>query len=213
MQRLAIYGAGGFGRELACLVRAINEITPTWEMMGFFDDGLPAGTITRYGEVLGGLSAVNSYREPLAVAISIATPEIVRALVQKIDNGNVYFPNIIAPNVNFFDPDSVKIGAGNVIFFGCRISCDVVIGNYNIMNGSVSLGHDATLGSFNVLGPSVRISGNVAVGDENFFGVGAIVLQGKRVGSRTRIGANSVVMRNTRDNSLYVGNPAKLISV
>ena len=36
---IAIYGAGGLGREIACVLKKINMVTPTWNLLGFFDDG------------------------------------------------------------------------------------------------------------------------------------------------------------------------------
>ena len=32
---IAIFGAGGFGREVACLLRKINAVEPTWNFVGF----------------------------------------------------------------------------------------------------------------------------------------------------------------------------------
>ena len=40
MKDIAIYGAGGFGREVACLLRRINEQAPKWNLIGFFDDDI-----------------------------------------------------------------------------------------------------------------------------------------------------------------------------
>ena len=210
---LIIYGAGGFGREIACLVKAINKDNQKWNFIGFIDDGIEPRLNNRYGTVLGGLSMLNSYPNKVAVVFSIASPYILQALVSSITNPLVSFPNIIAPNVNIFDEEAFSIGKGNVLFFGCRISCDVQIGDFNLFNGFVSLGHDVTMGSFNVLGPSARVSGNSTVGDSNFFGVQSIVLQGMKIGDHTRIGPNSVVIRNTKSNSLYYGNPAKLVKL
>jgi sugar O-acyltransferase (sialic acid O-acetyltransferase NeuD family) len=213
MEDILIYGAGGFGREIACLLKAINEVEPIWNFIGFIDDGVKAGHDNRYGTVLGNRDFLNNYSKRVAVAISIASPSVLQMLVAKITNKNVWYPNIIAPNVRLFDPESVTLGEGNLIFFGCRLSCDVSIGNFNLFNGAVSLGHDVKMGDYNVLGPSTRISGDTKVGDQNFFGVQAIVLQGLNIGNNTRIGTNSVVMRNTKDNALYFGNPAKRVSV
>lgn len=53
MKDIAIYGAGGFGREVACLLRRINEQAPQWNLIGFFDDDITLiGTQNEYGEVL-----------------------------------------------------------------------------------------------------------------------------------------------------------------
>jgi len=210
---LIIYGAGGFGREIACLINAINKVEKQWDLVGFIDDGIEIGTKNRYGSVLGGLSYINAFPEKVAVVISIADSSILQYLVHNISNPLVYYPNIIAPNVTIFDNDAFSAGKGNILFFGCRISCDVTIGDFNLFNGFVSLGHDVMMGSFNVLGPSTRISGNTTVGDSNYFGVQSIVLQGLKIGDKTRIGANSVIMRNTKSNSLYHGNPAILREV
>jgi len=213
MQDIVIYGTGGFGREIACLLNAINQPIPQWNLLGFIDDGVPVGTTNRYGKVLGDLAFLNDYTEKLAVVISVANPSILQKLAVTITNTNIYFPNIIAPNVNIFDCESFIIGKGNLIFFGCRVSCDVSIGDFNLLNGAVSLGHDVKLGNYNVLGPSTRISGDTQIGNQNFFGVQAIVLQGLKIGNETRIGVNSVIMRNTKDSSLYHGNPAKRIQL
>jgi sugar O-acyltransferase (sialic acid O-acetyltransferase NeuD family) len=213
MKDIAIYGAGGFGREIACLLNQINDVSPQWNLIGFFDDGVAPGIGSRYGKVLGNLHTLNQFTRPLSVVIAIATPKYLKKLSENITNPNIEFPNIIAPNVNIFDKSAFEIGRGNLIFFGCRLSCDVKIGNFNLFNGAVSLGHDVTMGDYNVLQPSVRISGDTIVGNENFFGVQSLVLQGLRVGNNTRIGVGSVVMRNTKDNFLYMGNPARKIII
>lgn len=207
MKEIAIYGAGGFGREIACLLNQINEIQSTWKLIGFFDDD-ESVTDNRYGKILGGLTELNKWNKPLSVALAIATTSHLEQLASKITNPHVDFPNIMAPNVNIFDKNAFTIGKGNIIFLGCRLSCDVKIGDFNLFNGAVSLGHDVKMGSFNVLQPSVRISGDCVIGDRNFFGVQAIVLQRLKIGNNTRVGTYSVIMRNTKDDSSYFGNPA-----
>ncbi len=209
MKNIAIYGFGGFGREVACLLKKMNETIPTWNLIGFIDDRVEVGTENRYGKVLGGIDFVNNYPSELNVVISIANPHIIKKLVSQIINPFIVFPNIIAPNVNIFDTEAINMGRGNLVFWGCRLSCDVRIGDFNLINGAVSLGHDVNLGNFNVLGPSTRLSGNCIVGEENQFGVGSIVLQGIKIGNNTKIGIGSVIIRNTKDNAFYFGNPAK----
>ena len=38
MKKLIIFGAGGMGRETAWLVERINDVSPTWDLLGFMDD-------------------------------------------------------------------------------------------------------------------------------------------------------------------------------
>lgn len=211
MNDLVIYGFGGFGREIASLIKEINKAKPTWNFLGFIDDGETKGKSNNYGSVLGDINFLNSYAKPLSVILSIADPQIRFKIVNNMMNPLISWPNIIAPDVKLFDQDSFSIGKGNVIFYSCRLSCGTAIGDFNLLNSLVAIGHDTRLGNFNVLMPNTRISGNSAIGDLNFFGVSSLMLQNLKVGNNTRIGVASVLMRNTKDNFLYFGNPAKRI--
>lgn len=211
---IVIYGAGGFGREISCLLRHINDAGGgEWRLLGFVDDGKRPGWRNEYGEVLGGHEWLNAYSKPIAVVMAIGSPKTLKFLVGRLANPNLVFPNIIAPNVLFFDRDSSRLGKGNIITFGCRLSCNTQLGDFNVLNGCVSLGHDARLGSYNVMMPESRLSGEVEAGDMNLFGARSFVAQQIRIGSRTTIAAGSVVLRRTKDDALYMGNPAKRIEI
>jgi len=211
MKKIAIYGAGGFGREVACLIRKINEQSSEWELIGFFDDGIEQGTKNKYGVVLGGIVEVNTFPEELAVVLAIASPKIVEKIVENITSSKIYHPNIISPDVTFLDKDNVSVGKGNIISFGCIISCNVTIGDFNIFNWAITIGHDVLIQNFNAFMPDVKISGEVSVGNKNFFGVNSTVLQQIHIGNETVIGASSLVLRKTKDGMTYVGNPASII--
>ena len=209
---IAIYGAGGFGREIACLLRRINEVKQTWNLIGFFDDGVKKGeAVSRYGEVLGGIDELNSWSEDLNLVIAIGIGAIRKKLSESIVNNKINFPNIIAPSVVCIDIESFNIGIGNIIAGYSIFSCDNSMGNFNTLNGSVVFGHDVSIGDFNTIMPAVRLSGNVNVGDLNFFGISSIVIQSINIGNNVRIGAGSVIMRKTKDNFLYIGNPATIV--
>lgn len=212
MKDIAIFGAGGYGREIACYIRRINEVKPTWNLIGYFDDGKAVGEDAQYGKVLGGLDILNAWDKPIAVVLAIATPKTVRKIVSNIKNEKVEFPNIIDPSVTFLDKESVKMGKGNVIGANTLIACNVEIGDFNLMNWYDQLGHEDKLGSYNVVMPNVNISGGVEAGDGNFFGVKSTILQYQKIGNNTTIGACSVILKDTEDNATYYGNPARVIS-
>ncbi len=208
VKKIAIYGAGGFGRETACLLREINDTFPTWNFVGFFDDGIPKGTDTKHGKILGGMDELNAVTEPLNVVFAIGFPKIVRELVSKISNPHISFPNVISPACRLLAPETLKLGKGNLLNFACELSCDVVIGDFNLFNSSVTVGHDAKIGNFNMFMPGTRISGDTNVGDGNFFGLCSSLLQGVSIGNNTTIAGNSFVVRPTEDGATYVGVPA-----
>lgn len=211
MKDIAIYGFGGFGKEMACILRSINALSPTWNIIGFFDDGVPAGTENRYGKVLGNIDALYSYPSALSVVMAIANTDVLAKIYSSITNDRISYPNIIAPDVTFYDEESLQMGIGNIIIYGSRLSCDIKLGNFNICNSSTYIGHDVSIGNFNVFQPETRLSGGVTVGDKNFFGTRSTVVQYIKIGNNTHIGSGSMVLRKTQDGFLYYGNPAKKI--
>jgi sugar O-acyltransferase (sialic acid O-acetyltransferase NeuD family) len=209
MNKIAIYGAGGFGKEVACLINFINKNNQTWDLIGFFDDSFEKkGTSFFDLEIIGGLDELNKFKEPLSIIFSIGNPLIIQKICKKIDNKNIFFPNIISPDCVFLDQNSIKLGKGNLIMPQSLISCNVSIGDFNLMNCGISIGHDSKIGSFNSFMSYSKISGEVNIGNTNYFGACSLVLQQKKIGSNTVIGASSVIMRNTEDENTYLGNPA-----
>lgn len=214
MKDIAIFGAGGFGREVACLIKRINEKEPTWNFIGFFDDNEALkGTQNEYGEVLGGMNELNSWNKELCIAIGIGSPKAVCAVVSSIHNARIVFPNLIDPTVTIADKDNYQLGKGNIFAANCIISIAVRVGDFNTFNNNTVLGHDDVIGSFNSFMPNVNISGGVIIGDKNFLGVKSTVLQYLKMGNNVTVGGNSLIIRNTKDGYLYMGIPAKKIEL
>lgn len=211
IKRIAIYGAGGLGREVAGGIHRINKESDTqWEIVGFYDDNIPVGTpVSHYGEIIGNKDSLNAVDEPLALAIAVGDPRIRKLIYDSITNPNITYPNLIAPSFKVLDPETFKIGRGNIIQDNCSATCDVIIGNFNVFNGSDVMGHDDIIGDFNVLMPGVHLSGAVTVGNCNLLGVDSVVLQKVKIGDRVTLGAGSVLMTKPKDGSTYIGVPAK----
>lgn len=210
MKDIAIYGAGGYGNEIAAMIKKINEKELIWNFIGFFDDAKIKGDDTYYGPILGNLDDLNSWNRELSVVLAIGNPLVLKELSNKICNAFIDFPNIIAPDLVYHDEQTVVMGKGNVIMYHSIVSCFTSIGDFNLINSNVSIGHDCVLGSFNVLNPAVRISGTVQIGDANFFGVGSILMQNLTVGDNTQISAGCTIFRNTLNDHLYVPNPTSI---
>lgn len=69
------------------------------------------------------------------------------------------------------------------------------------------LAHDASFGVFT----GKTRAANVTIGNNVFIGASAIILPGVHIGNRVIIGAGSVVTKDIPDNSVAVGNPARVI--
>ena len=209
-KNIAIVGAGGFGRETACCLRAINGESPSWNLIGFFDDGVPAGTENEYGCVLGPVEDLNAWKEPLSVVIAIASPRALERISGLLDNPLLDFPNIIAPDVKFYDRDRMVMGKGNVISFGHIFSCHVEMGDFNLFSCGSLIGHDVTLENWNVVANGSKISGGVTLGNANFLGAASVVLPCRTVKRNVVLGANSTLVRDALEEGTYAGCPAVL---
>lgn len=209
-KNIAIIGAGGFGRETACCLRAINGESPSWNLIGFFDDGVAAGTENEYGRVLGTVEDLNAWKEPLSVVIAIASPRALERISGLLDNPLLDFPNIIAPDVKFYDRGRVAMGKGNVISFGHIFSCHVDMGDFNLFSCGSLIGHDVTLGNWNVVANGCKVSGGVTLGNANFLGAASVVLPCRTVKENVVLGANSTLVRDALVGGTYAGCPAVL---
>lgn len=212
MKDIALFGAGGFGKEVALMIQRMNKAGADWNFIGFFDDGKEVGLeVSHFGKVLGDIETLNSWPEKLALGIAVGNTKYLSSIKEGITNDNIWYPNLIDPGANITDPESFKIGEGNIIQQGCRFSTDVMIGDFNVMNTDIVVGHDATIGDFNVIMPDIRISGEVSIGTHCLIGVGSIILQQINIGTGVRLAAGTVLLTKPKDNSLYMGNPAKIV--
>ncbi len=157
MKKLAIFGAGGFGKEVAMLVEQINATTPTWDLIGFFDDGVPNNTEVNGYSCLGGVNALNQTDQNIGIVIAIADPNIKTKIYGKINNPAVYYPSLIHPNVQMGAKEYVTIGEGCIITAGNLITVNIAIGKHVILNLGCTVGHDVLLGDFSSVMPSVNI--------------------------------------------------------
>jgi len=210
MEKIAIFGAGGFGREVKFLIDQINKVTPTYELIGFFDDGKEVGqTISGY-PVIGGVHEANQYDKKLNLVIAVGDPKIKKTIADAIFNDNISFPNIIHPNVEY-DKDSITFGKGNIICSGVILTVDCIIEDFVILNLYCTIGHDCHIGKYSSFMPSVNISGEVTIGESVYMGTGAKIINSRSIGEKTIVGAGASVVKSLPANCTAVGVPAKPI--
>ena len=84
-QPIVVLGAGGFGREVADVVHAVNEAAaePLWELLGYVDDGSPdEQLLARRDERLVGTSADLPRLAPAAFVVAVGDPRVRRRLAE-----------------------------------------------------------------------------------------------------------------------------------
>ena len=209
MKKIAIFGAGGFGREVKWLIDDINKNSNCWNFVGYFDDDLINAIQIPETQKLGNLNDLNNWQEPLNVVFAIGNPEVKKKIIQKISNSLVLFPILIHPTVCI--GNNVLIGDGCIICAACIITVDIKIGNHVILNLCCTVGHDSIIGDYTSFMPSVNISGEVITGECVYVGTGVKIINRVNIGKETIIGAGAVVSKSLPEKCTAVGIPAKPI--
>lgn len=208
MNDLIIFGASGFGREVAWLVERINKVTPTWNLLGFIDDddSIQGNIINGY-RVLGKSDDILDYPNAFFVC-AVGSSKVREKIINKLIgiNPNLMFGTLIDPSVE--RSDLVNIGEGTIICAHTIITVNISIGKHVIINLDCTIGHDAVLENYVTLYPSVNVSGNTHLGHAVELGTGMQIIQGKKIGDYTIIGAGAVVVKDIPDNCVAVGCPA-----
>lgn len=213
MIKIAVFGAGGFGREVHFLIDEINKKDKLYEFIGYFDDGIERGTIINDHPLLGGINALNNYTEPISLAIAIGDPRIKENIISKINNTNIAYPTLIHPGVLIGDLKFNQIGKGCIICAGVIITVNIKIGNFVILNLACTVGHDTQIGDYSSFMPTVNISGEVNIEKSVYVGTGAKIINRLSIGENTTIGAGAVVNKSLPANCTAVGVPAKVIKI
>jgi sugar O-acyltransferase (sialic acid O-acetyltransferase NeuD family) len=207
---IVIYGAGGFAREVAELIRDINRVERRFELLGFLSDDQTQHGVSLNGvTVLGGVEFLELGAERVQVALGVGSPALKRRLVHQVQDLAAGFPNLVHPTV--VRSDSVELGEGVVITAGNILTTNITIGDFAMLNLGCTVGHDCRIGSYATLSPGASVSGHVCIGEGTDIGTGCSVIQGIAIGKWSVVGAGAVVARHLTDNCTAVGVPASVI--
>ena len=152
---IVIVGAGGLGKEIACLINDLSE----FELVGFYDDGLPVGqTILGKHPVLGSTQDLIDTQEEFAVAIAFGNPSTRKKVWEKLQvNPNLSFPILIHPQALLMNKERIALGKGTVIFPFSILTTDIELGDNCLVHTRASVHHDVNVGAHSVIMPGARL--------------------------------------------------------
>jgi sugar O-acyltransferase (sialic acid O-acetyltransferase NeuD family) len=210
-QEIAIYGAGGFGREVAWLIETCNGIENKYKISCFIDDDKNLiGKIINEFPVMG-LADANSLFPKAKVISGIGIPKPRQLTIERAYSIGFDTEIIVHPRVEM--SRWVKMGKGTIICAGCILTTNIDIGQQVQINLDCTLGHDVVLGDYTTLSPGVHVSGYVHIGKRVFVGTGAVFINGTDneplvIGDDVVIGAGACVTKSIKEG-IWGGVPAR----
>lgn len=207
--RVAIIGAGGFGREVLDVIEAVIARSPRFAFIGFIDDA-PA-----HLERLEARSAplLSGFDDPLLEGahyiVGIGNPGVRRHMAERADAAGLVPASIRHPTATFGAEN--QLGDGMVACSHASVTTNITLGRHVHLNLNSTVGHDCVFGDYVTLYPGANISGNVTIGDGVEIGTGACVIQDVTIGEGTIVGAGAVVTRDLPPHVVAVGSPARPI--
>ncbi len=207
---LLIVGAGGFARETAQAVAAINAVRPTWRLLGFLDDDpLLHGRRVDGLPVIGGTDLVQSLPDA-HVVVCVGNPRnyFSRArIVERLNLPDTRYATILHPSADI-SADS-RVGPGSVLLAQVVLTAGVTVGAHVAVMPHAVLTHDVTVDDFATIASGVRLGGGVSVLHRAYLGSGALIREQVKIGAWAQVGMGSVVLRDIPDAEVWVGNPAR----
>jgi sugar O-acyltransferase (sialic acid O-acetyltransferase NeuD family) len=215
---LVLVGSGGFGRETAEVVRAINDAhetyagRPRWKLLGFVDDD-PArwGTTVSGTPVLGGIEKLADL-PAASVVVCTGNPNNFtskKRIVRRLALPRERYATLVHPGAVV--SASCHVGEGSVLLAGVVATADVEIGAHAGVMPQAVFTHDDRLHDFVTVGAGVRVAGSVEVGEGAYLGSGCLIRENRTIGPWSLIGMGAVVTRDVPGGEVWAGVPARFV--
>ncbi|QWP78550.1 acetyltransferase [Lysobacter sp. K5869] len=203
MRKLALYGCGGFAREVLMLLEDLGQgdrVTALYESDEIWTARAVAGIATQP------ISRFDPADADLVLAVG--NPQARRRLQSSLP-AQTRYPTLVHPDARVHR--SSGIGEGSIVCAGSIVTCDVAIGRQVHLNLATTIGHDCRLEDFVTTAPAVNISGHCELGTGAYFGTNSCVREKVRVAADAVVGMGAVVIGDlAQAGGVYVGNPARL---
>jgi sugar O-acyltransferase (sialic acid O-acetyltransferase NeuD family) len=206
-----IIGAGGFSRETAAAVDAIDRAGGGYTLLGFADDN-PAleGQVIDGVPVLGPVGAVLQSHPSAQLTIGVGRPDnyFSRArIVERLGLPADRYATIVHPAASV--ARTARLGPGTVVLAGTVVTAAADIGAHVVVMPAVVVTHDDVISDYATLTSGVLLGGSVRVGLGAYLGAGTLVRQDLRVGDWSMTGMGSLVTRDIPDGQRWYGSPAR----
>ena len=214
MKKLIVVGGRGNGATIASLVEDINREEPTWELLGFFNDSDPIGTILNDYPVSGRPEDMvrREYDDVHFIYTPLLSMPYGKINAERLENIGLppeRFATLIHPSASIARHS--QIGYGVAIMPMAHVRQNTKIGNHVTLLFGSSVGHDSTVADYSYIGNNAIIGAHVKLGKGVYLGTNATTLERVTLGEWCLVGIGAVVIRDVPPMAVVVGNPARFI--
>jgi acetyltransferase EpsM len=214
MKKLIILGGRGIGMIAASVTNDIGSIN----VLGFLNDVVPIGdNIGKYHsyKVIGKSHDAKNYLddEDVMFFIGYVGMKNEKEVFEKVISLGIprnRYATLIHPTA-IIPKGFCSIGNGVLISPLAQLSPDTTVEDNCILLPNSFLGHDSTMKRFSHITANSVIGGNVTIGKGAHIGTNATIREDVNIGDYALIGSGSVVLKDVPDNTIMVGNPAKVL--
>lgn len=211
---IAIYGSGGFGREIAWAAERTEENGRRMTVSCFVDDAEDKHGTAINGFPVMGLAEARLMFPDARMVLAIGSPQARQKLAERCEAGGWEFINLIHPSAKM--SRWVEYGEGVVICAENILTTNIRLGRQVQINLDCTIGHDVIMDDFTTLAPGVHVSGWVHFGKRAYVGTGAVFVNGTEdkpliIGDDAVIGAGACVTKSVPAGETWVGVPARVL--
>lgn len=210
MRDLIIIGAGDFSKEIRWVIERINAAHLTWNIKGYVDDAIPAGTLKDGIPVLGPVVSLLECKDDTDLVFAIANCRAKKWISEMLKSSpQLHYPVILDPASVV--SDKAVLEEGVVICAGVVVMPYARIHEMTHVNWNSTVGHDTVIGAYTTVYPGCNISGKVEIGEACEIGTGSKIIQGVQIPGEVVLGAGTVVVKSLKHEGTYVGIPARIV--
>jgi len=211
LQKLVLLGLGANNSDVLDAVLAINQVGPTFDLLGYLtSDGRAKAKESLELECLGYFPMAKEMPDDVkfvglwgGVGAFWRLPDFFASLELPEER----YAAVVHP-MSFVSPQST-VGYGSVVTAGCAVGPDVKIGNHVCLLQNVTLGHDDVIGDYTWVTAGATFSGNVHIGYNCYIGTNCTIVNGAKIGRQSLIGAGALILGDVPEREVWVGNPGR----
>jgi acetyltransferase EpsM len=214
MKKIIIAGGYGNGTVIAQIIEEINNVKPTWELLGFLND-FEEKPINGY-PVLGKVDhdVVQKYlqQDDVYFFYALISIKLNYKFLNKLHDLKIpidRFATLIHPSAVV--SKAAKIGNGVSIQAFSIVGPNAKMGNFIQVYGHATVGHNCIVDDYAYITSNSIVGAHVHLKQGAFLGVNSTTLDRVTIGEWSIVGQHSNVIKDVPDYTKVVGNPARVI--